>query len=366
MRTAILLLISTLLVPLIGADKKRLLPPGTHIVRTEGGMNVVFAVPPGFSVKKGSSLMVCLHGAGIRDINDNKSVWSGWIGAFTRAGYICIAPRSKTNPNGWDAKDIKDLVEFVKKTVKDYNVLTRQMVAVGHSSGADGAYRLVASEPKLFSALVSLGGQLRPDPKVLKNNNIGVFLYHFNGDPIVNVSASQRAYDTLKKADVDVTLKTENMNSHAIEFYLQKAQQPVSSWLSEWMKKKARRLIAVGEDDNLNWIPVGDVDPRETAKSEKKPFIVYAFSQDDKDDKGVQWLEYDLFPNEEFKEMAGKFVCYKLDLDNKEEMAKKMKIKSSGLYIFDKNGKQKKKLTRPTSLDKVLKTMKKLLPKEEK
>ncbi|MCX7704033.1 MAG: hypothetical protein N2234_08080, partial [Planctomycetota bacterium] len=236
-----------------GAGEKKLLPSGTHIIKTDGGMDLALTIPAGFSLDKGNSLIVLLHGAQMQDLNDVKSVWSGWTDSFSRSGYIVVVPRSKTNPNAWDAKDIDDLAKFCKKIADDYNVLNRQGVAVGHSSGADGAARLVTTEPRLFSAIVSLGGQTRPETATLKNNNIGVFLFHFNGDNVVNISFAKQLEENLKKAGVNVTLKTEDMNSHAIEHYAQRALSPTTSWLSNWMKDEARKLTSVGQDNNLNW-----------------------------------------------------------------------------------------------------------------
>ncbi|MCX7702787.1 MAG: hypothetical protein N2234_01615, partial [Planctomycetota bacterium] len=111
-----------------------------------------------------------------------------------------------------------------------------------------------------------------------------------------------------------------------------------------------------------NWQVLSDTDPRETAKNDHKPFIIYAYSQKDKEHKGIQWCEWDLFPHEEFKKEAGEFNCYKLDLENAKEMAKKLSISSCGLYIYDSKGKQVKKLDKPTSIEKLLKDMEKLVP----
>jgi|GEM_PF-2384965 len=350
----------------LSASDKKLLPAGTHLVKTEGGMDVSLTIPSSISPEKGCSLIVLLHGAQMKDINDVKSVWNAWSDSFSKSGYIVVVPRSKTNKDAWAPQDVDDLTKFCRKIAEDYGVAGREGAAVGHSSGADGAARLVVSDPKLFSAFISLGGQSHPDVASFKNNNIGVFLFHFNGDPIVNINASKQLEATLKQAGVDVTLKSEDNNSHAIEFYAQRALQPVTSWLSAWMKDKARKLTSVGEDKNLNWIVLSDIDPREAAKNDNKPFLIYAYSQKDKENKAAQYLELDLFPNTKFKEATNEFNCYKLDLDNAKELAKKLSISSCGLYIFDSKGKQTKKIDKPTSIDKLVKDMEKLAPQPKK
>lgn len=349
------------------ADKKKYkkMPPGTFTLKSDGGIDFVLGVPRGYNPDRaGLPFMLCLHGDGIRDANDNKNVWSGWLSAATSAGFLVCAPKSPGQ--NW-AGGARSLLGLVAELEEKYRLNIREYVVLGHSSGASVAYEVALKDSMRFSAFGSMGGRLQVNQEqVKKAGNLGAYIFHFSGDPIVASSFGKQAADQLKAAGATVEHKEQSMSSHAIEFYLSSASKVMIPWMQSWVKKKARVLTDPGDDRNLPWMTV--LGFWEKLKSDKKAGLVYLYGEKDKDNKTAIWLRWEVFPDEQIKELAGEFICMKVDYSNDsyKDAIKELKVKKCALLVVDANKKVIKKWTKPASMSKLLKDLKKYKDKVEK
>lgn len=313
-------------------------------------------------------MLFLLHGAGFRDLNDAHNVWRGWAKHYNSKGFVVVIPYA---PRGsWGDAQLSELGRLATELSTTYNVPRRMGAAVGHSSGADAAFKLTAGNPSLISAAVSLGGRPQPNAHLFKNKNLAGYFFHFSGDPIVPVGSVQTAYNALKSAGAETSLKETSGNSHAIEHYIAQSKNIVETWLSDWFKKKARVLGKAGQDESLNWQEFGG-DTFQDAKSRgAKLILLYSFdSKKDKNSKACQWLEWDVFPNKTFQEVVSDMLCYKWDRTtaDKEMLKKFSKFKSTGLYIVDvEQEKAVKKYRSSRSVERMAKEIKRLRERYEK
>ncbi len=350
------------------ADKKKYkrMQPGTFTLKSKGGIEYVLCVPKTYKPDSGAPFMLCLHGDGIRDVNDNKNVWSAWLTAAGSKGFLACAPKSPGQ--NWAGKT-KELINLVKELEEKFNLRTRECIAVGHSSGASIAYQVALADTTRFSAFGSMGGRLQINQEeVKKAGNFGAYIFHFTGDPIVSLGAGNKSVvEPLKAAGATVEYKEQQQNSHAIEHYLAAANPIIIPWMAQWIDKKARALSDPGNDTNINWgSTLGFYDK---LKEQKKAGLVFVYSKEkDKEDKTAMWLRWEVFPDEDFKKLASEFVCMKVDYTNDayKDAIKELKVRSCGLLVVDGSKKTIKKWTKPVKLDKLLSDLKKNKEKVEK
>ena len=158
------------------ADKKtyKKMPSGTFTLKSKGGIDFYLGVPKSYNPSKGSPFMLCLHGDGIRDANDNKTVWSAWVASAVSAGFVVCAPKSPGQNWAGGTRALTGLIEELEDV---YKLNIREYVALGHSSGASVAFELALSDNKKFSAFGSMGGRLQVnEEKVKKAGNFGAHL----------------------------------------------------------------------------------------------------------------------------------------------------------------------------------------------
>lgn len=348
------------------ADKKKYkrMPSGTFTLKSKDGIDFVLGVPAGYNPSKGAPFMLCLHGDGIRDANDNKNVWSGWVATALSAGFVVCAPKSPGQ--NW-AGGTNGLMGLVTELEDKYKFNVREYAVLGHSSGASIAFQVMLTDPKRFSAFGSMGGRLQVNQEqVKKAGNVGAYIFHFSGDPIVAVNFGKTAADQLKAAGVTVEYKEQQMNSHAVEHYLGAGSKVMIPWMLQWVKKKARALTDPGDDTNLPWgSTLGFYDK---LKQDKKAGLVYLYGPKDKDSKTAIWLRWEVFLDEEFQELAKEFVCMKVDYtnDSYKDAIKDLKVKSCALLVVGADKKVEKKWTKPATMDKLLKDLAKAKEKIEK
>jgi len=327
MRRAAVLLVFVCSIVFAGEKK----PPGVHISKTPGGVGYVLYVP-----KKVSGMVFLLHGAQFRDLNDAHGVWKAWANDFCTKGFLAIIPFA---PRGvWGEAQLNELSRLAADLSSTYSVPRRMGAAIGHSSGAEGAFKLVAGNPSLLSAAVSLGGRPQVNAHLFKTKNLAGYFFHFTGDNIVPPGAARTAYNALKSQGAETAFEEAPGAGHAIEAYIAQSKKVVFNWLFTWFSKKARILGKVGQDESLNWEELGGDSLADASSRGAKLVLIYSFdSKKDKKSKACQWLEWDLFPNKAFQEVVSDLICFKWDRANADKaMLKKFsKFKRTGLYIVD-------------------------------
>lgn len=126
-----------------------------------------------------------LHGAG--GIGDMAPVFNN----SAPGSFIVIMPDAKDA--GWVTTSLRNTLDDVKTK---YRVDTDRLYATGMSAGAYAVWRLAASRPTDFAAIVlTAGGGL--DEFACSLKNIPVWLVHNQGDPVVPPSESTELYDAI-------------------------------------------------------------------------------------------------------------------------------------------------------------------------
>jgi len=329
--------------------------------QTKGGGTYYVVAPPGAGPKRPCPMLIAIHGDGY----DAKTYESDWKNYTTKAGYILVLPEKRSHTQGgWSAKDIEDINDMIDDVRKTYGVRARMTAVAGHSSGVSVALDLALNRPSEISALVSFAGRITPNAKQLGSmQKFGVLLIHGTADNIVPISASRSAEKIFKDAGYTVTLKEVPGHAHSTPFP-GNAMNDAMSFLAGWFKSKARLLGTVGAEDAFEWTET-DAALEEVKKGEK-PGLVYVYSEKDTKNAMAQFLEWDLFPSEDFKDKAGEFILFRVDRGENKELAKKLKAKKCMLMIVDKNLKKLKGYDKPPTNKKLYADIKKILKKYEK
>ena len=134
-------------------------------------------------------MIFALHGAG--GINDLAPVFDAYAAADPQFQFIVVLP---------DARDVGWVTSSLRGTVDDakakYRVDNERVYVTGMSAGAYAGWRLAASRPNDFAAIVlTAGGGLDEFACGLKN--VPTWIAHNQNDPVVPTSESIELYDAI-------------------------------------------------------------------------------------------------------------------------------------------------------------------------
>jgi predicted peptidase len=148
-------------------------------------------LPDGYQQNATSSypLIFALHGAG--GIGDLQPVFDAYAANDTQFPFIAVLPDAGNV--GWITTSLRGTLDDVRAK---YRVDTERIYTTGMSAGAYAAWRLAASRPEDFAAIVlTAGGGLDDFACGLKN--IPTWLLHNENDPVVPTSESIELYDAI-------------------------------------------------------------------------------------------------------------------------------------------------------------------------
>ncbi|BDD00653.1 alpha/beta hydrolase-fold protein [Persicobacter psychrovividus] len=194
---------------------------------TEGSLNYRMLFPKNYDPAKQYPLIVVLHGLGERG-NDNQRQLSNGGAFFLEDGFrnqhqaIVVFPQCPTSTR-WDSKVAgKDKLKWfwkykeeptpylslVMKLVNDLQakkvVDTKQMYAMGISSGAMGTYELCYRMPKTFAAAVVMSGGGNPQDIVDHCSKMAFRIMHGDADGVVDISYANHMVQAMKDAKMEV------------------------------------------------------------------------------------------------------------------------------------------------------------------
>ena len=158
-------------------------PPDTYSYRV--------ILPDGYQQNASSTypLIFALHGAG--GIGDLAPVFDQYANADTQFGFIVVLPDAEEY--GWVTTSLRGTVDDV---LAKYRVDTQRVYVTGMSAGAYAGWRLAASRPGDFAAIVlTAGGGIDDFACGLKN--VPTWLIHNQNDPVVPTSESIELYDAI-------------------------------------------------------------------------------------------------------------------------------------------------------------------------
>ena len=167
----------------VAACESATAPPDTYSYRV--------ILPDGYQQNATSRypLIFALHGAG--GINDLAPVFDEYASADAQFGFIVVLPDAAEY--GWVTTSLRGTLDDV---VAKYRVDAQRMYVTGMSAGAYAGWRLAASRPADFAAIVlTAGGGLDDFACGLKN--VPTWLVHNQGDPVVPTSESIELYDAI-------------------------------------------------------------------------------------------------------------------------------------------------------------------------
>lgn len=148
-------------------------------------------LPDGYQPNATTSypLIFALHGAG--GIGDLQPVFDAYAAHDTQFPFIVVLPDA--DDFGWVTTSLRGTLDEVRAK---YRVDSDRMYATGMSAGAYAAWRLAASRPHDFAAIVlTAGGGLDDFACGLKR--IPTWLLHSQNDPVVPTSESTELYDAI-------------------------------------------------------------------------------------------------------------------------------------------------------------------------
>jgi predicted peptidase len=134
-------------------------------------------------------LIFALHGAG--GIGDLAPVFDAYGASDTQFPFIVILPDAEDF--GWITTSLRGTLDDVKTK---FRVDSERIYATGMSAGAYAAWRLAASRPNDFAAIVlTAGGGL--DDFACSLKHVPTWLLHNQNDPVVPTSESTELYDAI-------------------------------------------------------------------------------------------------------------------------------------------------------------------------
>ncbi|MHC5078347.1 MAG: carboxylesterase family protein, partial [Planctomycetota bacterium] len=142
-------------------------------------------------------LLVGLHGAGDTAKNYITGFWN-----LRDRGYIILAVKSPGR--AWSGGEEKLVFASMEDVKKAYRIDAKRISVMGFSSGAFFGMPLVFKHPKVFQALVAMGGG---GSVAVKKEARALHVYLLSGelDPIKGTL--EAAYKALRKKKLDVTLR---------------------------------------------------------------------------------------------------------------------------------------------------------------
>ncbi len=213
-------------------------------------------VPCEYSPEKKWPIILFLHGAG-EGGTDALLPTEYQIGSAIRRNperYPCLVlfPQVQ-NKGGWTNEDLVFAHKTLVRARNEYNIDSNRIYLTGVSSGGKGAWSLLNSYPKLFSAALIVCGRLLPPIKdgvralekypILSDvsskefDNLAqsllmtpIWVFHGDNDPIFNVIDVRLAVSRLAARNVPITYTELNGFGHDvwdIAYY----SKEVISWL---------------------------------------------------------------------------------------------------------------------------------------
>jgi predicted peptidase len=199
-------------------------------VMNEDTLRCRILTPLGFSPQKKYPLVVILHGSGERG-SDNELQLTWGADLFTdslnrvRHRAVVIFPQCPQNES-WSnylrtsAKDslggftfdtlagmkkpLELLMHFIDTLVAHGGIDSRKIYLGGLSMGGFGTFEALWRRPELFAAAFPICGGGAPGKAWAYRNQLPIWIFHGDSDPVVPVSLSRQMRDALLKTSANV------------------------------------------------------------------------------------------------------------------------------------------------------------------
>lgn len=180
----------------------------THTFRSSAGkLQYLSYEPPGWG-EAVRPLVLYLHGA--EEHNDEVERVAGYgipreIERGKNFPFVAVSPQC---PSGhtWD-EVLPALGELLDEVIATYNIDERRVYLTGVSMGAFGAWKLAATSPHRFAALVTICGGGDP-ATATQLKELPTWAFHGEADDVVPVARTQAMVDALSAVGAPIKLTT--------------------------------------------------------------------------------------------------------------------------------------------------------------
>jgi predicted peptidase len=178
----------------------------SHDFKTShGSLSYLQYEPPGWG-EEVRPLVLFLHGAGERGSDPDKVAAHGIPREIERGKnfpFVAISPQCPKASSWVDLT--QGLIELLDELVPKLHIDERRIYLTGLSMGAFGAWKLAATVPERFAALVPVcgGGDVDWAPRL---RNLPTWAFHGDQDDVVEVSHSQTIVNALEQLGAPVKL----------------------------------------------------------------------------------------------------------------------------------------------------------------
>ena len=213
----------------VNSDSKGQLPKLKHSISnnwvdlykpySDGPMLYRLLKPIDFNSKKKYPVIVSLHGAGGKGM-DNRKQLKGWnkilAGSKIRTKYPCyvLAPQANRMWNATDLKNIKNVISGLP------SVDMFRIYILGHSMGGHGTYIIIQIDPYYFAAAAPSAGAGRPrteafiDVSLIKD--LPIWAFHGDKDRVCPIDRAQKVFDDMKKLKGNMKFTIWSGDKHSI------------------------------------------------------------------------------------------------------------------------------------------------------
>jgi poly(3-hydroxybutyrate) depolymerase len=119
-------------------------------------------VPSNYDPRERTPLLVCLHGGVSRkeliEDFDERIKDSPFVKMADREGYILIFPLGHFGATWWDSVGIRNVLQQIRLTKKDFNIDDNRVYMTGFSDGGSGSFLFAMCYPSDFAGFLPLNG----------------------------------------------------------------------------------------------------------------------------------------------------------------------------------------------------------------
>ncbi|HIN86700.1 MAG TPA: hypothetical protein EYN06_09480 [Myxococcales bacterium] len=179
-------------------------PVQAELATVKGAHGFTYSVhfPSNYDVSKQWPMVTLFHWSTGR----YGSVYKLWKEIAEENGIILAMPNSRSRMR-WTRRDAKKTVSMINAVKSQFNIDPKRVYAVGYSSGANFAYRLMADNPGLFRAVAPFAGRLLASDSKLTHDdapNTRVCIFHGRYDSIIQFKSGWSAARRLTRTGYEV------------------------------------------------------------------------------------------------------------------------------------------------------------------
>ena len=193
---------------------------------------ILMSVPKDYDPAKYYPLLFVLHPMSDDSKGSEPEAFIGaWGEVLSSKGWILASPACPLYDNEASLSPIMDSLKRVREA---YKIDDRRTVIVGHNAGAMMAWRVFVTNPKEFSAIVALSGEVPQQDRSTLKSLAGKSAYIFRGSKDTYYTEAMLKTDTKYLEFAKVVVKAETKADWGLEFPRESAPE-IAKWIdAQW------------------------------------------------------------------------------------------------------------------------------------